>query len=112
MHNLYGKLSKSNQEKVDLVIVTMDPERDTPKAFKQFIKKMGFGGTWKFLRGNEFNTRELSAILGVKYKLLKSGDFSHSNIIHLIDEKTVIRHQIKGLGVDLTEPLQKLNELL
>jgi protein SCO1 len=83
-------------DKVEFLSVTIDPKRDTPQRLKEFAKQYGadFSG-WKFLRGDEKQT----AALATKYKILvddTNGNFSHSNVIVLLDDKGQIRKWISA----------------
>jgi protein SCO1/2 len=82
--------------KVQFLSVTIDPKRDTPKRLKEFANQFNvdFGG-WKFLRGDETQT----AALATKYQILVNntkGNFSHSNLIVLLDQKGQIRDWISA----------------
>ena len=40
----------------------------------------------------------LAAVLGVRFKPDGRGDFSHSNLITVLDAEGVVRHQQVGIG--------------
>ena len=69
MRNIESRLSEDVKENVQLVLVSIDPEVDTPKRLKSFsIENKMDGNQWVFLRSTEENTREFAAVLAVNYK--------------------------------------------
>ncbi len=101
MRNIHGKV---NDQSVRYILVSIDPENDTPERLKAFaIENQMDGEEWTFLQGTVDDVREFSNVLAVKYKQISPLDFSHSNIISVFDESGVLQHQQEGLGVDNTE---------
>ena len=69
MRNIESKIPEEYKDKVQLVLVSIDPEVDTPKRLKDFsIDNKMTGNQWVFLRSNEENTRKFAAVLAVNYK--------------------------------------------
>ena len=59
--NLQNKVSSSNQT-VRLVSITIDPENDTPKVLKEYLKRYRAKAGWDFLTGSrEDITRVMKA---------------------------------------------------
>ena len=50
--------------------------------------------------------RELAAALGIVYSRDKDGEFSHSNIISLLDREGVLQTQVPGLVESHSELVQ------
>ena len=110
MRNIHGKVDDSS---VRYILVSIDPENDTPNRLKAFaIENQMDGEEWTFLQGTVDDVREFSNVLAVKYKQISPIDFSHSNIITVFDEHGVLAHQQEGLGVDNTELVSEVNELI
>ena len=102
MRNIEAKIPEEYKDKVQLVLVSIDPEVDTPKRLKDFsIKNKMTGNHWVFLRSNEENTREFAAVLAVNYKKISPIDFSHSN---------ELAFQQEGLGVSYDKTISKIKE--
>lgn len=80
---------------VDIVSVTIDPERDTPEVLRKFGDKFeaDYNG-WKFLRGDEAETADLAKKYGLLAVKGEDGFFSHANLIVLVDKKGRMRQQI------------------
>jgi len=104
---------KVNNDKVKYVLVSIDPETDTPERLKEFaIENQMDNDQWIFIQGTVDDVREFSNVLAVKYKQISPMDFSHSNIISVFDEDGVLHHQQEGLGVDNKETVSKIIELI
>jgi len=112
MRNIESQIPKNNKEKVKLLLVSIDPETDTPARLKTFAKENKMDNEqWLFLRGSKEITREFAAVLAVNYKKISPMDFSHSNIISVFDTNGVMVHQQEGLGVDNKETVNTILEL-
>jgi len=103
---------KVDAKDVRYVLVSIDPEVDTPEVLKAFaIENEMDSDEWTFLQGSVDDVREFSNVLAVKYKQISPLDFSHSNIISVFDKAGVLYHQQEGLGVDNKETVSKILEL-
>lgn len=95
--------------KTKFIMVSIDPETDTPQRLNSFAKENEMEDDhWMFLRGTPEDTREFATVLAVSYKKISPLDFSHSNIISVFDEEGVLVHQQEGLGVDNTETVEAI----
>lgn len=111
MRNIESRLSEDVKENVQLVLVSIDPEVDTPKRLKSFsIENKMEGNQWVFLRSTEENTREFAAVLAVNYKKVSPIDFSHSNIISVFNTEGELVFQQEGLGVNSDATINKITE--
>ncbi|WP_438712629.1 SCO family protein [Aquimarina muelleri] len=112
MRSIEAKIPEAKKKNVKLILVSIDPETDTPKRLKQFsIENDMNSDSWIFLRGSKEDTREFAAVLAVNYKKISPMDFSHSNIISVFDQKGVLAHQQEGLGINNKETVSKIIEL-
>lgn len=85
--------------KTQFVLLSLDSERDTTEKLKAFAESHAINSShWLLLRSNPSAVRTLAVALGMKYKKEKSGDFQHSNLITVLDENGVIKHQQTSLG--------------
>jgi len=79
-------LPASDSSKLDIVMVSLDPERDTPARLKQvFGERKLDPATWTLARTEAPNVRKLAAILGIQYRVLKDGGINHSTSLLLLD---------------------------
>lgn len=106
-------LSGYKKENIGMVLVTLDPERDTPEKLKEFALKNNLqSDRWVFLTGKESNILELAALLNVKYRQELSMEIAHSNIISVLNQEGELIHQQEGLGVDPDETVKAITGLL
>lgn len=96
-----------------ITLITFDPERDTVPAYTAYAEKQELEAErWTFLRGTPSDILEIANLLGVKYKHLPNGEFSHSNVITLLNTKGEIVYQLEGLGADSAELIDKTKALI
>ncbi|MFK5972364.1 MAG: SCO family protein [Flavobacteriaceae bacterium] len=113
MRNIESQIPKNRLNKLQFVLVSIDPETDTPKRLKEFaIENIMDGNQWTFLQGTKSGVREFANVLAVKYKEISPLDFSHSNIISVFNAGGELEHQQEGLGVDNKETVAKILELI
>lgn len=111
MRHIEERIPKEIKDKVQLVLVSIDPTVDTPERLKEFsIENQMTGNQWTFLRSNEENTREFAAVLAVNYKKISPIDFSHSNIISIFNEEGEMTYQQEGLGTGYDKTVAKITE--
>jgi protein SCO1 len=106
-------LEQYKREDVGIVLVTMDPARDTPARLQEFAAANKLDANrWLLLTSAQDDIRELAALLNMKYKTELDGEISHSNIISVLNAKGEIIHQAEGLGVEPDETVNAIKGLL
>lgn len=88
------------RSRVRFVLASFDPARDSVGALRAHVVKMTLDGRWLALRAAPATVRQLSVLLGVRYRQLPGGDFDHSNIISVLDADGVLRHQSLQIPAD------------
>jgi protein SCO1/2 len=78
-------LPAARRERVNVLMVSFDPERDTVAQLKVTAQAHGCDGHWTLARAGEADVRQIAAVLGVQYRRLPSGAFNHSSAILLVD---------------------------
>jgi protein SCO1/2 len=92
--NLKGNFADQTQ----FTIISIDPERDTPDRLKTFANENDLSKEkWTLLNGGNGDVLEIAALLGVKYKRVSDTDFTHSNMITVLNKKGEVIHQRKKL---------------
>ena len=71
---------KPVRDKVRVVMVSFDPERDTVPVLKETAAKHHCDARWSLVRGSGADARRIAALLGVQYRRLPSGEFNHSSV--------------------------------
>ena len=109
--DIQKQLKARQQEGVIYALITFDSKGDTVSALKDYKIQRKLDNDWLLLRADDSNIRRLAGVLGVNYKEVAEGEYSHSNIISLLDKKGVLVSQVNGLNkstADLTEKLVSL----
>lgn len=97
MKKVEAKISKEQLKNTSMVLITIDPENDTPKVLKEYAQKRDmYGEPWVFLRTDIESTREFANVLAVKYKKITPIIFSHSNIISIFNKNGEMVSQEEG----------------
>jgi protein SCO1 len=110
MQQLETKL-KDDDGKINYVLISFDAERDQPEQLKKFAGNLNLGNNWTLLHGSEDAVRTLSVLLNVQFEKDAEGNFSHSNIISVLDKNGVLRYQKEGLNADQSETLATIRQL-
>lgn len=96
----------------DFLLVSMDSERDDPKALRAFRVRMKLPvDRWTLLTGKSDDVRELAALLGVNYRKEARGQFAHSNLITLLNARGEVAGQQQGLNQPPDEMVRKISQL-
>jgi len=109
--NVENKLKDENG-KVNYLLVSFDSERDFPDTLKKYARDAGLDENWTLLHGNEEVVRTLSVLLNVQFAKDAEGNFSHSNIISVLDKNGVLNFQKEGLGTDPEEISKAVKQLI
>lgn len=107
------RLSPEARKNTRVLLVTFDPEHDTPEVFARLATAHAVPtDRWTFARArSEEATRELAAALGITYRRLPDGNYNHSSILAALDEEGVPRANIDGLKQDATRFIGALEGL-
>ena len=102
IQRLEAALLPAERVRLRVLVVSFDPERDTPQALKAVAARHGVDvGRWTLARAAQPQVRELAAVLDIRYRRLPNGEFNHSSIIELLDPE--------GRKVAQTSMLAKLD---
>ena len=113
MQQVESAIMKKDISDVDFVFVSIDHERDKPEVLLQYSKKMNLDlAKWNLLHGNKDEILELAALLNVRFKKHANGDYSHSNIITVLNEEGEIIHQLVGLNQGLDELINSIEQVM
>ena len=112
MQRIESSLSEKELQQVTFLLISMDPERDTPARLTEFAGEHNLNSNWTLICSSLDATMEIANVLGVKVKKLESGGFDHSNIIHVFDQQGVIVHQQNGFAVEQDETLRAIRNLI
>jgi len=92
-----------------VVLVSLDPERDTPEILQALARAHRVDESrWRLVSGSDETVREIAAVLGIKYRRLPDGSFNHSSVITLLDRSGVIQSRVEGIGQPHADLLRRL----
>ena len=102
-------LPSTLRDKVDFLLISIDPDRDTPAALHAFREKHALGTEhWTLLRGTPEATRELAQMVGFNFQPGSPTQFAHSLLISVLNPAGEIVYQHSGLGHPTAEPVAAL----
>jgi protein SCO1/2 len=101
-----SELDASTDAEVRVLLVSFDPERDTPQALRAIVAQRGLDRRWKVASAPDDQARELAALLGIQYRRLPDGSFSHTSSIVLLDRTGAIDMRVD----DTSQPIEPLVE--
>jgi protein SCO1 len=113
MKKVEEQLSQKEKQQTEFIVISIDPERDTPEKLKAFAERYNLDlKRWKMLTGSKGDIRKIAALFGFSYVKDEKGDYSHSNFINVLDKKGEIAYQHVGLNkeiIDIVERLKTIN---
>lgn len=88
-----------------IVSISFDPKRDTMDAIKKWSRKYNadYSG-WYFLRGKEEEVSNMMPALSSAVRKDRDGNFTHLNVITLVDQKGNIRKAYHANDREGTSP--------
>jgi len=94
MKSIQKRVSWLHRRDVRFLLISIDPERDTPEKMKDYMGKMDLDTeAWTFVRGKPEDLTDLASLLGVKIAPLPDGGFSHTRIITVLGPDGRIKYQ-------------------
>jgi protein SCO1 len=121
MHLVEQKLPDEIKDDVKLVVISFDPNRDSPSVLKKYAELREYDlNRWSLLSGDDQNTKEVMLKFDVKAIFTDStysedGELSY-NIMHtdrmsLIDQSGRLRNNYKGSVANLDEVVEDIKYL-
>lgn len=105
MKRIEAELAPASLERVGFVLVSLDPERDTPERLRRFAEALDLEeGRWTLLAGGESETRELAALLDTQYRRISPTEITHANVITILDPAGEIVERVSGLDSAPRQP--------
>lgn len=86
IQQLKNKLSAKQQASTKVLMISLDPERDSPAKLMEVARLHGVDlAGWTFAAPTSGDVREVAAVLGVQYRKLPDGEFNHTAAVTLLD---------------------------
>jgi protein SCO1/2 len=99
-----SELGPKAEAEVRVLLVSFDPERDSPEALHAIAAQRGLDKRWRLASAPDDQVRELAAVLGIQYRRLPDGSFRHSSSILLLDRAGDIDTRFD----DTSQPIEPL----
>jgi protein SCO1 len=96
-------LTPAEQAKLGILLISMDPKRDTPAALMTVAKQRKLDPAhWSLASPRTDDVRSVAGVLGVRYRQLADGEFNHTSALLLLDRdgRIVARTEKIGSVVD------------
>ncbi len=102
LQRMESALDAKQRSQLRVLMVSIDPERDTPQALATLAKQHHADlNRWTLARVKSTDVRKLAAVLNIQYRRLPNGEFNHSSVITLLDaDGRNVAHTSQLNGVD------------
>lgn len=104
------RIEAATPANVGIVLVSLDPVRDTHEQLARYATEHGLGARWTLLSGPDSAVRDLAVTLGVRYQRLTNDDLVHGNVITVLDAAGQVVQQQSGseAETELVQVVQKM----
>ena len=93
------ELPDSSLKGLDVLMVSFDPDNDTPAKLKALAEQRHLDTPrWRLARAAAPDVRRIAAVLGIQYRQLENHEFSHSSVLVLLDAHGRIVARSERLG--------------
>ena len=92
-------LTPTQQQKLGILLVSMDPGRDTPAALQSVVDKRKLDTRrWTLASPPPGDVRAVAGVLGIRYRELADGEFNHTSALILLDADGRILARTEQVG--------------
>jgi protein SCO1 len=92
-------LTPAQRARLKILLVSMDPGRDTPAALQRIVDKRGLDtARWTLASPPRGAVRAAAGVLGVRYRELADGEFNHTSALLLLDADGRILARTEQVG--------------
>lgn len=93
------ELGADERSRLGVLMISLDPAVDTPAVLKALADKRHLDQPrWQLAHASATAVRRLAAVLGIQYRQLQDGEFSHSSELVLLDRDGRIVARSDRLG--------------
>ncbi len=92
-------LSAAERAKLRVLLLSLDPARDTPAKLSALADKRKIDrARWTLGTTDDSGVRQTAAALGIRYRKLANGEFNHSSVMILLDADGRILARTEKIG--------------
>jgi protein SCO1/2 len=81
-----------------VLLVSFDPARDTPARLTELAHAHHLDANWTLAAASPTEAQTLAAVLGIKYRVVNSGEFFHTSVVTALDGEGRTLTRAEGLG--------------
>ncbi len=95
-------LTPAQRARLGILLISMDPKRDTPAALMSVANKRKLDPAhWSLASPKAGDVRSVAGVLGVRYRALADGEFNHTSALVLLDRDGRIVARTEQVGSKL-----------
>ena len=83
--SLQKQLTSAERKRLGVVMVSLDPARDTPSAMQDVAQRHRVPDGWRFLTPAADDVRAIASVLDVRYRFRDDGSINHTSALVLLD---------------------------
>ena len=91
-------LTPEQRGRLGVMLVSMDPARDTPKVLAALAKERKVDPSWVLASPKPGDVRSVAGVLDVRYRQLSDGEFNHTSALILLDAEGRIVARTEQIG--------------
>ena len=93
------EISPTQQKRLPILLISMDPARDTPAALNKVATQRKLDGSrWTLGSPPASKVRAVAGVLGIRYRQLADGEFNHTSALVLLDAEGRIVARTEQVG--------------
>ncbi len=96
------QLTPDERRRLGMVMVSLDPARDTPAAMREVAQRHRVPDGWQFLTPADNDVRAIASVLDVRYRFREDGSINHTSVLVLLDAEGRVRarSEVNGAAAD------------
>ena len=95
-------LTPAQRAKLGVMLISMDPARDTPRRLAQVVRERRIeDARWSLASPAADAVRSVAGVLDVRYRQLSDGEFNHTSVLILLDADGRILAHTEKIGSDI-----------
>jgi protein SCO1 len=113
LKRMAGAVTGPQADDLRLVLVSIDPERDSPQRLAEWGATMQMDpARWTLLAGSDDDVRQLAAVLDIRYQRQVDGEVAHTNQLTVLDRQGAIVHRQLTTGEATVGTIDLVQRLL
>ena len=93
------QLTPEERKRLGILLISMDPARDTPAALMSVATKRKLDpARWTLASPAQADVRKIAGVLGIRYRALADGEFNHTSALVLLDGEGRILARTEQMG--------------